>query len=61
MILLFKVAIILLVGYIGGVLANRLKLPNVSGYLIFGLILGPSLGLIFSVLCYEKVGHVGST
>ncbi|HHV33575.1 MAG TPA: cation:proton antiporter [Acholeplasma sp.] len=48
MILLFKVAIILLVGYIGGVLANRLKLPNVSGYLIFGLILGPSLGLIFS-------------
>ena len=48
MILLFKVAIILLVGYIGGVLANRLKLPNVSGYLIFKLILGPSLGLIFS-------------
>src|SRR5690554_2018163 len=48
MILLFKVAIVLLVGYIGGVLANKLKLPNVSGYLVLGLLLGPSLGLIFS-------------
>lgn len=48
MILLFKVAIVLLIGYIGGVLANKMKLPNVSGYLVLGLLLGPSLGLIFS-------------
>lgn len=45
--LLFKVAIVLLIGYIGGLLARKLKLPNVSGYLLLGLILGPSLGLIF--------------
>lgn len=47
MTLLFKVAIVLLVGYLGGVLAKKLKLPNVSGYLVLGLLLGPSLGLIF--------------
>ena len=39
--LLFKVAIVLLIGYIGGLLARKLKLPNVSGYLLLGLILGP--------------------
>ncbi len=48
MLLLFKVAIVLLIGYIGGVLAGKLKLPNVSGYLVLGLILGPSLGLVFA-------------
>lgn len=44
--LLFKVAIVLMVGFIGGQAARKLKLPNVSGYLLFGLLLGPSLGLI---------------
>lgn len=47
MFLLFKVAVILLVGYIGGILAKKIKLPNVSGYLVLGLLLGPSLGLLF--------------
>lgn len=45
--LLVKVSVILLVGFIGSILARKLKLPNVSGYLVLGLILGPSLGLIF--------------
>lgn len=44
--LIFKVAIVLIVGFIGGQVARKLKLPNVSGYLLFGLLLGPSLGLI---------------
>ncbi len=44
--LLFKAAIILLIGFIGGLIAKRLKLPNVSGYLVLGLLLGPSLGII---------------
>lgn len=47
MVLVFKVAIVLIVGYLGGALAKKLKLPNVSGYLVLGLILGPSMGLIF--------------
>ena len=40
--LLFKICIVLLVGTIGGKVAHLLKLPNVSGYLVAGLFLGPS-------------------
>lgn len=40
--LLFKICIVLLVGFIGGKVAGIFKLPNVSGYLIAGLFLGPS-------------------
>lgn len=47
MLLIFKVAVVLLVGFIGGKVAKRFKLPEVSGYLVFGLILGPSLMLLF--------------
>ncbi len=39
---LFKISIILLVGALGGKAARLLKLPNVSGYLVAGLFLGPS-------------------
>ncbi|ACB84718.1 cation:proton antiporter [Natranaerobius thermophilus] len=34
---------ILLIGLLGGKLANYIKLPSVTGYLIAGLIVGPSL------------------
>ena len=44
---IFKIGLILLVGFIGALAARKLKLPNVSGFLVFGLLLGPSLGLIF--------------
>ena len=40
--LLFKICIVLLVGTIGGKIAHLFKLPNVSGYLVAGLFLGPS-------------------
>lgn len=41
--LLLKIGIILFMGMIGGKLAERFKLPNVSGYIVGGLIIGPSL------------------
>jgi Kef-type K+ transport system membrane component KefB len=45
---MLKLAVILLVGVIGGKLARMVKLPEVSGYLLFGLFLSPSLiGLLF--------------
>lgn len=44
---ILKIAAVLAVGFIGALLAKKLKLPNVSGYLVLGLLLGPSLGLIF--------------
>lgn len=55
--LLLKVAIVLLVGFLGGQVAKLLKLPNVSGYLLFGLFLGPSLSLIFP--SFEGVINAG--
>lgn len=45
--LVLKVAVILVLGFIGGKIAEKFKLPSVSGYLVFGLLLGPSVGLIF--------------
>ncbi len=41
--MILKISIVLIVGIICGKLANLVKLPNVSGYLIAGLLLGPSL------------------
>jgi len=40
--LLVKIAIVLLTGIIGGKVAKRLQLPNVTGYLAGGLLIGPS-------------------
>lgn len=41
--ILVKLGIILVVGFIGGKIAGLIKLPSVSGYLVVGLFLGPSL------------------
>lgn len=46
-ILIAKIGLVLAVGFVGSLLARKVKLPNVSGYLVLGLLLGPSLGLIF--------------
>lgn len=40
---LFKLGILLVVGILGGRVARRLALPDVTGYLVAGLLLGPSL------------------
>lgn len=40
--LFFKLSIIILIGLVGGRVAKKLKLPSVSGYIVAGLILGPS-------------------
>lgn len=40
--LLFKLCIIIFVGILGGRIANHFKLPNVSGYIVAGLFIGPS-------------------
>ena len=45
---LLKLGIVLLVGLLGGKIARFFKLPNVSGYLVFGLLLGPSFVKLIS-------------
>lgn len=41
--IVLKISIVLAVGILGGKLASLLKLPSVSGYLVAGVFLGPSL------------------
>jgi len=41
--LIFGVGALLLAGFVGGKLASRLKLPTISGYIVAGLVLGPSI------------------
>ena len=40
---LLMLGIILITGYLGGELAKKFNLPSLTGYIITGLILGPSL------------------
>ncbi len=46
--ILLKISIVIIFGVIGGKVANKLNLPNVTGYLIGGLFLGPSFLKIVS-------------
>jgi Kef-type K+ transport system membrane component KefB len=41
--LIFGVGALLLAGFVGGKVASRLRLPTISGYVIAGLLLGPSV------------------
>ncbi len=44
---LFFIGIAILAGYVGGYIANRLKLPRVSGYIVVGMLLSPTLLKVF--------------
>lgn len=37
-----KISIVILFGVIGAKIARRLNFPNVTGYIVMGLLLGPS-------------------
>lgn len=53
---LLSIAIILLTGLIFGKLASFVRLPNVTGYLVGGLVIGPS---ILNVISEESIGSLG--
>lgn len=50
---LLKLSILIFAGVVGGRIANKFGLPNVSGYIIGGLIMGPSL---FNVIASGEGG-----
>ena len=64
-----QIALILILGYLGGELVSKVKLPRVLGYIIVGMFLGPyALGLLdaeitqtalFNLLFAISVGFVG--
>ncbi len=53
---LFFIAIAILFGFLVSKVINRLRLPGVVGYLIAGLILGPSIFNCFSESLLDKLG-----
>lgn len=44
---LFHIGLLLLCGYVGGKIANYLKAPRVSGYIVTGMLLSPSMLGVF--------------
>lgn len=56
--LFVKIIIALFVGFIGGRVSKKFGLPNVTGYIIFGLFLGPSLPFIIRELSPGSTGMV---
>ncbi len=53
--MLFFISIALIFGFIGGKIVHRFRLPGVVGYLIAGLIFGPSFLTIFSLDLLERL------
>lgn len=53
--IMLKISIVLAAGLLGGKLANRLKLPNVTGYIIAGLFLGSSF---FKLLSEQELAQL---
>ena len=46
---LLALGLMIIVGLIGGLLSNKLKFPRITGYIVVGVILSPSLlGLLSS-------------
>ena len=56
--LLFLIGIVLVLGIIGGKIFNRLKFPAVVGYIIVGILLGPSVFGLFKLGLLERMGII---
>lgn len=46
------ISVILLIGLVGGKIASKAKLPSVTGYILFGLIIGPSF---LDIITYDII------
>lgn len=44
--IILGIGIIMVIGFLGGRIASLLKLPSLTGYIIFGLVFGPYIGKI---------------
>ena len=52
------VAILMLAGMAGGKLASKVGLPTVSGYILIGLLLGPSALNLITGEVYTNLGFI---
>lgn len=55
---LLSVGIVLLLGILGGKLSHRIKIPRVTGYMLTGLIIGPSVFGLISTQTLESIHMV---
>ncbi len=55
---LFFIAIAIILGFIGGKFSNKVGFPGVIGYLVIGLLLGPSCAKIFDSELLEELGII---
>ncbi|MFK5883903.1 MAG: cation:proton antiporter [Candidatus Izemoplasma sp.] len=66
---IFNVAVLLILGLLGGKLVHRFGLPKVTGYILVGVLIGPSvLGFIshdmvkdFTIIRQVAIGFIGYT
>ena len=56
--LILALGIIIVVGFFGGLAARRLKFPRITGYIIIGILLSPSLLNIIPKEAVENLGMV---
>lgn len=56
--ILLKISIVLAVGALGGKIVRRFKLPDVTGYLVAGLFLGPSFLKLISAQDIESFSAI---
>ncbi len=55
---LLSVGLVLLLGILGGKLSHRIKIPRVTGYMLTGLIIGPSVFGLISAQTLESIHMV---
>jgi Kef-type K+ transport system membrane component KefB len=55
---LLSVGMVLLLGMLGGKLSHKIKIPRVTGYMLTGLIIGPSLFGLISAQTLESIHMV---
>ncbi len=53
--LILAIGIMIIVGFFGGMIANRFKFPRITGYIIIGILLSPSLLNIISATTIENL------
>ncbi len=58
---LLLVGIAILAGFVGGKLSNRFGFPGVVGYIVIGLILGPSFLNVLRLEFVDSVGFIADT
>jgi len=54
--LVLAIGIIVVAGFLGGLAAEKLKLPRITGYIIVGVLLSPS---VLNIIPIETVGNLG--